>query len=76
MNGAIHFKRSSAERKKIPLLSCSGSVSSINRNKTKQTKTTHHEKGISVVQWVIKICLFLISIKNKCNQGKGWPFQS
>lgn len=51
MNGTIHFIRSSTEiKKKIPLLSCSGSVSSINRNKTKQTKTTHHEKGISVVQ--------------------------
>lgn len=78
------------EKKKIPLVSCSGSLSSINRNKTKQkhtintqTKTTHHEKGkisdhrnISCATRLIRICLFLISIRNKCNQGKLLTFTS
>lgn len=51
----IYLKEAGQKEKKIPLVSCSGSLSSINRNKTKQkhtintqTKTTHHEKGKSL----------------------------
>lgn len=84
---ATHLKRSHAERKKIPLVSCSGSLSSVNKNKTKQTHTINTQtkqhimkreifdhRNINCATRLIRSCLFLISVRNKCNQGKLLTF--